>query len=429
MHVKYIIHTWLCTMILAYLLWLGSASDLDNSSVTRSSKINQGNPDSLQASLPKFKRRRVKRPTQFKFKTSSSQKDSRLLSLFTVVQFDNNGCLARTGDNGTCLTSTECAARGGVASGNCAQSFGVCCLFMATCGQTTRQNCTYFVNPGFPTPYDGTGSCQLTIQKANPGICQYRIDFDQFTLAGPEPVNNVCNNDQFMVSGSGPVPGICGVNGGNHMYIDAGTGSTNPITLTVVTSGPSFPRNWKMKICQIPCSSTYRAEEGCLQYFTGVSGQIKSYNYDPISGLQLSNQDYSACIRMERNFCGIQYTACPDNANNRSSSFTMTGVTTGQAPVTSMIGGIGPNSCASDWIIIPCAMNQGRPPSSPPVCADRICGGTFSSEVSTTAATVYSTVKPFRIVVHTDNIEAPNDMGNKGFCLNYVQQPCTNKLN
>lgn len=47
-------------------------------------------------------------------------------------------------------------------------------IVMATCGQTTRQNCTYFVNPGFPTPYDGTGSCQLTIQKANPGICQYR---------------------------------------------------------------------------------------------------------------------------------------------------------------------------------------------------------------------------------------------------------------
>jgi hypothetical protein len=54
------------------------------------------------------------------------------------------------------------------------------------------------------------------------------------------------------------------------------------------------------------------AEEGCLQYFTGVSGQIKSYNYDPAAGLQLSKQDYSICIRMERNFCGIQYTACPD---------------------------------------------------------------------------------------------------------------------
>jgi len=55
------------------------------------------------------------------------------------------------------------------------------------------------------------------------------------------------------------------------------------------------------------------AEEGCLQYFTGVSGQIKSYNYDPGAGLQLSKQDYSICIRTERNFCGIQYASCPDS--------------------------------------------------------------------------------------------------------------------
>ena len=59
------------------------------------------------------------------------------------------------------------------------------------------------------------------------------------------------------------------------------------------------------------------AEEGCLQYFTGVSGQIKSYNYDPGAGLQLSKQDYSICIRMERNFCGIQYTTCPDTGRTK----------------------------------------------------------------------------------------------------------------
>lgn len=59
-------------------------------------------------------------------------------------------------------------------------------------------------------------------------------------------------------------------------------------------------------------SHLFSADEGCLQYHTGVSGQIKSFNYDPTSGRQLSNQDYGICVRMERNFCGIQYTACPD---------------------------------------------------------------------------------------------------------------------
>lgn len=58
-----------------------------------------------------------------------------------------------------------------------------------------------------------------------------------------------------------------------------------------------------------------------MQYFTGVSGQILSYNYDPNTGLQLSNQDYSACIRMERNFCGIQYTVCEDIDEGMASKF------------------------------------------------------------------------------------------------------------
>ena len=113
------------------------------------------------------------------------------------------------------------------------------------------------------------------------------------------------------------------------VYVDAGTGTSNPVTLSVVTSGPMFPRNWKIRISQIPCSSIYRgmrsihrttitdsicllAEEGCLQYFTGVAGQIRSFNYDPTTGLQLSNQDYSICIRNERNFCGVLYTQCDD---------------------------------------------------------------------------------------------------------------------
>jgi len=48
------------------------------------------------------------------------------------------------------------------------------CTVLATCGQSTKENCTYFVNQGYPGPYDGTGTCQLTINKAHPEICQFR---------------------------------------------------------------------------------------------------------------------------------------------------------------------------------------------------------------------------------------------------------------
>ena len=50
-----------------------------------------------------------------------------------------------------------------------------------------------------------------------------------------------------------------------------------------------------------------------------------SFNYNGGSGLQLSNTDYSMCVRMERNFCGIEYTACPDTINPSPQSFSVSG--------------------------------------------------------------------------------------------------------
>lgn len=96
------------------------------------------------------------------------------------------------------------------------------------------------------------------------------------------------------------------------MYIDAGLGQSNPIILTVITSGPSYPRTWRIRVTQIPCDSIAKADQGCLQYHMGVYGRVRSFNFDPTVGAQLANQDYSACIRTEKNFCSIQYSVCPD---------------------------------------------------------------------------------------------------------------------
>ncbi|XP_066598600.1 uncharacterized protein [Prorops nasuta] len=369
----------------------------------------------------------------------TSPREKRLFPLFTLVRFDNNICGGLNGENGTCISAVECQQRGGVTSGACANGYGVCCIVTVTCGQTTADNNTYFVNTNFPSTFDGTESCQLTLLKSHPDVCQFRLDFVQFNIRGPEVTHHVCTYDQFIVSGGNPVPTICGNNNGNHMYVDVGIGQTNPVTLTFVTSGSSFGRSWKVRVSQIPCSSIYRADEGCLQYFTGVSGQIKSFNYDPTTGLQLSNQDYSMCIRMERNFCGIQYMICADGSKNyssmgtgttsgqitmRSSAFTLSGNTQNNQ-IASMTG----TACQTDWLTVPCATNLGRITTSVPMCVDRICGGAFNAEnQNINASSVISTVKPFRLIFHTDSTESPNDLGNRGFCLNYVQQPCTTKL-
>nr|CAG4652326.1 EOG090X0J5E [Triops cancriformis] len=87
-------------------------------------------------------------------------------------------------------------------------------------------------------------------------------------------------------------------------------------------------------------------------YYTGVSGNIRSFNYDPNTGRQLSNQFYSICIRPEENFCGIAYSVCN--------------------------------------------------------------GG--------------GSIRPFQISVNFDNNEnstVPAQVNNRGFCLSYIQQPCT----
>lgn len=48
---------------------------------------------------------------------------------------------------------------------------------MASCGGMARENGTYFINPNHPDAYEGTGSCQLTIIKTHPDICQIRYNF------------------------------------------------------------------------------------------------------------------------------------------------------------------------------------------------------------------------------------------------------------
>ena len=50
----------------------------------------------------------------------------------------------------------------------------------------------------------------------------------------------------------------------------------------------NFPtrRAWKLKVSQVPCScgtkEVMKAPDGCLQYHSGISGNLKSFNYDGI---------------------------------------------------------------------------------------------------------------------------------------------------
>lgn len=55
---------------------------------------------------------------------------------------------------------------------------------MTSCGGMIRENGSYFVNPNHPDPTDGTGSCQVSVIKLHPDICQMRLDLEHFTIGG-----------------------------------------------------------------------------------------------------------------------------------------------------------------------------------------------------------------------------------------------------
>ena len=53
------------------------------------------------------------------------------------------------------------------------------------CGQTTYENCTYFVSAGTVD----AGECRLRVCQCSDNICQLRLDFDTFVLNQPDTGN------------------------------------------------------------------------------------------------------------------------------------------------------------------------------------------------------------------------------------------------
>lgn len=307
-------------------------------------------------------------------------RDDRLLNIFQIVRFPNQACNTSGTTEGVCYTSEECQAKGGSATGSCASGFGVCCSFSVGCGSTVSENNTYFRSTSFSTP------CVLTVCKCSTNICQLRLDFDTFVLAQPTTgnaateLNTQCLDAVFLTSSNGPTPpALCGTNTGKHMYLEASDACN---TLQVTTADGVTGTDFNIQIIQIPCEASYKAPEGCLQYFTGLTGTISNYN--SAEGTHLSDHNYANCIRTEEGYCQITYTA---------TIFALSGVAAAAASGT---------SCSTDYITL-----VGSP-------ADRFCGGTLATMPS-------STTPPFIVGVILNAGEAAVTSKSTGFTLTYAQ--------
>jgi len=332
--------------------------------------------------------------------SESTHRHKRLFSLFSVVQFDNLRCQGtNAGDEGTCFTAEECGDKGGTSIANCASGFGVCCQFTTSaCGSDVKENCTFVQNPNFPASFMQAANCQYNVQNQNSIICQLRLDFLTFMMG---KTAGACT-DSLVVDGPtarDPTP-LCGNLAGQHIYVETGRSTT----ATTLTFDPTAASSWRVKVSYIECNNPRRAPEGCLQYFTGASGDFKSFSFNDMDTSMLLDTDYSVCFRRERGFCSIDYSV---QSTGNGMEFQLGGANAQTG------AGVAINMKAT-FLQIPGSKNI-------------YYSGTKLSETTgdTTNSVVSSTNPTFRVnVVSTQNAVLAADAA-KGFFLSYNQKACT----
>ena len=226
-------------------------------------------------------------------KSSSSSRQDRFLSVFTVVKFPNDACGSTSGLNGTCYTSSQCESLGGSSSGSCASSFGVCCVFSLSCGGSSSQNNTYATMTSYTVSSD-PDPCTYTFCKSNSDVCKLRIDYETFSIADPVTYDSGrtpaadaykwgllvgdCTTDTLTITNPGGAvpPIICGINTGQHMWVPA-SDKCNQLNFDIDTGTTGTTRTWNIKVTQYECNDLDMPQQDCLQWHTAQTGNLNFY--------------------------------------------------------------------------------------------------------------------------------------------------------
>jgi len=327
-------------------------------------------------------------------------RSSKSFSLFSVVQFPNDECVVASDNtmNGICRSADECGGSNGIASGNCASGFGVCCYnrIEGAAGSTSdiTQNGTYIQNPAFPTAVTTAGVFTYRVMPSNSaGICQLRIDFEDVELT--QPVQGACAAvDRITITGGAQPnpPVVCGHLDGQHIYVSTGKQSTAAtIVLTKVGVANS---HWKIRTREIECSSEVLPPDGCTQYYTGTSGVIKSFNADAPAPMTILADSYKICMRQEDGRCTMNLSETrPEAAPN---SFFLDAA-----------GAMATNVCAAAGT---CLIIDGA----------QYGGQVFSAVNNDIISGVVTANAPFEV----DVFSVGTQVGNSLFDLTYRQIPC-----
>merc|ERR1712018_199519 len=410
---------------------------------------------------------------------TAEEKLAKHFSLFSVVTFGNEECtssssVAGGATAGTCYSSTECSDKNGMSSGNCASGFGVCCVFLNTgaVASTISENRTRLRNSEFPSIATATTAQSIvyTINKMNADICQIRLDFDNFIIAGPSvttenfvlSTGTRCTDSLILTTtdvttwSSMPFGTLCGALTGQDLYVDLSPTASDALTATLTTAATATitpaiaQRVWDIKVSQIECHATYRAPAGCQRYYMDTYGKMTSMNFYKVTGstlaagaqntgADLATMHIRSCIRRAKGMCCVQYDVCAadtqgialvDYANELATNVVTSGrfnegfsfdVDTSPYVITTTQtnSGLVDSQCTGDYIEIPSSMG-------------RACGGMFGSHLNAintrycgaklganwqliTAQAGSSPVcdcsEPFSMTIHLDDV---NDAGTPG---------------
>lgn len=406
---------------------------------------------------------------------TSEEKLAKHFSLFSVVTFGNEECTSGTSISGgatagTCYSSTECSDKKGMASGNCASGFGVCCVFLntAAASATITENRTRLRNTEYPSIATATTAQSIvyTVSKMKDDICQIRLDFDSFIIAGPSVSTEaiaaggqLCQDSLRLATTDvpntatlpqGPSGILCGALTGQHLYVDLSPTTSDALTMTLgtvvsTTITPAIAaRVWDIKVSQIECHATYRAPAGCQQYYMARSGKISSMNFMKVtgstpaaagqnSGVHLATSHIRSCIRREKHMCCTEYQLCTSFNGIALADITLSGAaianngagglyndawsidmdTTPFVIDTQNNIGMADNQCTGDYVEIPSSMSRtcgAMFGSGLGTMNTRYCGAKFGTNMQQTAAastgssSVCDCSEPFVVTANFDDL-------------------------
>ena len=64
------------------------------------------------------------------------------------------------------------------------------------------------------------------------------------------------------------------------VYVTIGPDASDTVDMKLtVASSDTNANKWEIKVAQVPCNSMYSPPEGCAQWFTGATGQMRSLNF------------------------------------------------------------------------------------------------------------------------------------------------------